>query len=304
MSIKKIADNLVEFGSYPQSLVKDEEIIDALNNMAGELPTTSDKKKWKSYKYYRCGEDENGVQWPHLPFNRDFMWYIDKKYKGVKYRGVYFKQYRACALYSVVDREEDTNQALNGYHKETIYWFRWEPLRWRIRYASKSEWCIVSDIIIDSQLYNANGKYAVFNKCDLGKWLNKTFYNYAFTKKEKEIIAETTIETEKFEGGFDLAKVRVFIPSKEDALDYVSMYKDESDPADPLVKCYATDYSKCQGIASTSDVDQYSWWTRSIQMREYDDAFMYVYNGLFPDDGECIDFSDVGVVPELVIRIS
>ena len=136
------------FGSYPQTLVMDDALIGVLTSEAGALPTSENSQAWTSYNYYIEGSDEES-----------FMWYIDLSYDGKKYRGVYFTDYRPWNTMTVSDDSNDrTYQDDNGYYKSTdtqtnIYWFKYEPIKWRILSEENDEALILCDMIIDSQDY-------------------------------------------------------------------------------------------------------------------------------------------------------
>ena len=71
--------DLIEYGSYPQSQVKDSALISALDKV---------NKNWVSYGYY-SGNGEHGSMG-----QGNWMKYADFKYNGSKYRAVTFSQYR------------------------------------------------------------------------------------------------------------------------------------------------------------------------------------------------------------------
>ena len=77
----KVGD-IIQFGSYPQSEVKDETLIAELNALA------PDWDDWTSYGYY-SGTGGYGTM-----VQGDWMRYVDIKHDGERYRGVKFTQYR------------------------------------------------------------------------------------------------------------------------------------------------------------------------------------------------------------------
>lgn len=76
---------IMQFGSYPQSEVKDSALISVLNNTAGQLPTRLNHANWTDYGYYVSSEIAS------------YMWYIDLVIDNQAYRGVYSKSYRPIA---------------------------------------------------------------------------------------------------------------------------------------------------------------------------------------------------------------
>lgn len=194
--------DLVSFGSYPQTEVTDSATITALNNKAPSWDS------WTSYGYY-TGTGSYGTM-----TQGDWMRYTDVTYNGSKYRGVMFTQYRpyyTCAVSS------NTYQDDNGYSTNTVYWFKFEPIDWRV--LDPSTGLVMCETIIDSQPYSntiyynrgvSNSQYAYFNDASytnyasdyetssIRQWLNNDFYNTAFTDSEKNEINTTTLNNDGY----------------------------------------------------------------------------------------------------------
>ena len=79
------------------------------------------------------------------------------------------------------------------YHKTEKDYFKYEPIKWRILQSENGEAFLLSDVILDKQLYNENDKYVTWEKSSLRAWLNKKFINTAFSDEEKEKINITEI---------------------------------------------------------------------------------------------------------------
>lgn len=73
----------VTFGSYPQTLVKDETLSAKLTKCAVSAPTLNDGGSgWISFGFYSKGTVRN------------YAWYKDIEIDGTRYRGIYFNEYR------------------------------------------------------------------------------------------------------------------------------------------------------------------------------------------------------------------
>ena len=185
--------DIIEYGTYPQSLVMDEALISALSKIPGE---------WKTYKYYTRGYREGDLY--YAPKISQSMQYIDVVRKNVKYRGVKINDYRPFSDVSI-DDETCWTQNLNGYTAGNIYWFRYEPLRWRV--LDPAEGLVVCDTIIDSQpfvqfadyyaefgypytgeygLGTAGGGYMTAYYESISVWLNEAFSGTAFSEEQKQ----------------------------------------------------------------------------------------------------------------------
>lgn len=190
---KKITDynvgDTIEFGWYPQSRVTDSSLISQLNAAAG------DNKSWTSYGYY----SNNAAS--------DYMRYIDVILGSNKYRGVIFDSYRPWDTGTPSSTStSNTNQYNNGYSTGTAYWFKYEPIKWRV--LNTATGMVMSETILDSQAYNnyllysgekyygdAYKTYYANNYAEssIRKWLNNDFYNTAFSNYEKTMLKTVTI---------------------------------------------------------------------------------------------------------------
>ena len=190
-------DDYIYFGYWPQTLERDENVIAKLNEMAGTPPLPRDK--------------ENPYNWESHE-GTTYMWQKIVIYNGTKYLGVQMNDYRASGVYSLRRDIMD-----NGYFTTEVYWFKYEPIKWRILTTSKNSAYIMSDIALDSfsiqpNRYQGfyNEKYGVFKTdqngnmdgtyannweyCFLRQWLNETFYKEVFNDLQKEIIQTTHLD--------------------------------------------------------------------------------------------------------------
>lgn len=246
----KIGD-IIEFGSYPQTEVKDTATINALNALAPAWD------KWTSYGYYSGDGNIGSMK------QGDWMRYTDVVYNGVKYRGVKFTQYRpdnTCQFFSSTHTYQDDN----GYIENFVYWFKFEPLSWRI--LDPYNGLIMCENIIDSQPYNNTvyhnnigyyndpiyKSYANDYKTSfIRKWLNDDFYNAAFTDKNKQEIKNTTLNNaappgyEEFDSSETMDKI--FILSYNDVFNTEYGFSLTSN-ADITRTAQGSDYAKSQGL--------------------------------------------------------
>ena len=180
----------IYFGYWPQTCEKDETVIAKLNEMAGKPPLPRDK--------------ENPYNWESHE-GTTYMWQKIVIYNGTKYLGVQMNDYRASGVYSL-----RSYIMKNGYFTLEVYWFKYEPIKWKILTTSGNSAFIMSDIALDSfsmqpdrKEENRDGLYASYNNSTgvpdgtyannweysfIRGWLNKTFYNEVFNNLQKEII--------------------------------------------------------------------------------------------------------------------
>ena len=192
----------IYFGYWPQTLERDENVIAKLNEVAGTIP---------EYTIYTVLEKPEN--WSYYENSKD-IWYIDVIYSGTKYRGFYMKEFRPAVYgslgYSIISD--------NHYTNHQVYWFKVEPIKWRILTTSGNSAYIMSDIALDAFWLEPNrgeagfynGEYGIFRKdqngnmdgtyannweyCFLRQWLNETFYNEVFNDLQKKIIQTTRLD--------------------------------------------------------------------------------------------------------------
>ena len=297
--------DIIKFGSYPQSKVTDEAIIDGLN---------SQSLSWKSYNYYSgTGDYRDGKM-----VSSDYMQYADIKIDGAKYRAVKFTQYRPyCTGY--ISSSSGSQQDNNGYTIGDTFYFKYEPLKWRVLDASTG--FIVCDSAIDSQPYNNYVLYADdeywgdSNKKDfasnwenssLRAWLNNEFYNTAFTEIQQNKIQQLTRKNKnKFDSKFDGSSTsdKITLLSYEDILNTKYGFESSINKSDAARKRSSSDYAKCQGINVISNDDN-PWLLRTPSYSGYA-ACLGSVGYEYITYGHCsVGNTDFGIVPALNLSIS
>lgn len=278
----------VEFGSYPQT--------DVTSELGSELtkaaPSTDD---WISYNYYYDGEKS------------DYMKYYDLTYNGSRYRGVYFTKYRPCFWYTT----DSSFHSSNGYNTKEVYWFRYDPLKWRI--LDPSTGYMICEDIIDSQAFN--NEYYTNGTCDfygytayyndktytnyannweystIRTWLNESFFVTAFSASERSQIPCTKLSTPSFSpsySDYDVGETGdyVFLPSYQDMINSSYGFSSKRSDYDMNRRAHSSDYAKSQGVyVNTSYEDKYGKYTSYYRLRSAGD-----------DSRSTTDVSDYGDV--------
>ena len=186
----------IYFGHWPQTCERDENVVAKLNEMAGTPPLPRDNANpynWESHE------------------GTTYMWQKIVIYNGTKYLGVQMNEYRASGIDALYDEITD-----NGYYRLNVYWFKYEPIKWRILTTSGNSAFIMSDIALDFFSMQPNrkseirdGLFASYNNSAgvpdgtyannweysfIRSWLNGTFYNEVFNDLQKEIIKTTRLD--------------------------------------------------------------------------------------------------------------
>ncbi len=252
------AGGIIEYGSYPQT-----DVTAGMGAVLGEQ-----EGEWISYNYYIGTGEPDGQMKPD-----DFMRYKDVVYEGVKYRGVRFLLSRPDTAIGKT-QTYGSNQDENGYIFGNTYWFRYDPIKWRVLDPDKG--LLLSDIILDSQPLNnyiiwndvnGNGEkdkdeyfgdadctyYACnYNESSIRKWLNNDFYNAAFSESQKSCILPTendhnAIYEDYSQYSTESTVDNVFLLSYRDTRNEDYGFTD-SNISDSTRYCTGTDYAKSQGL--------------------------------------------------------
>ena len=250
--------DIVEFGSYPQSRVTDSSLVSALDGVS---------KTWVSYGYYSCDGSSSDTM-----VQGDWMKYADFTYNGTKYRAVTFSQYRpswTCKPSSAGWSFQDDN----GYTPNNIYYFKYEPLEWRV--LDPSTGLVLCESIIDSQAYSNtiyrygtdpyyNDQSAYWNDAEhthyandyatssIRAWLNDDFYNTAFSSSQKASILTSELENKAYSisySEYDSASTidKVFLLSYSEAQNTSYGFTNNTYSTD-IRGSMGTDYAKAQGL--------------------------------------------------------
>lgn len=240
--------DIITFGSYPQSQVTDEETLEQLD---------AAEKNWQSYGYYSgTGEQHDGQMQPG-----DWMRYADIILDGAKYRAVTFDTYRPIHTdYQTSSSPGCTCQYSNGYLCGNIYYFRYEPLQWRVLDPEKG--LVLCESIIDSQPFN-NTSYVAptgvyveywtddngiehefsfsypqcwqdettsvylsnYEKSSLRQWLINDFYITAFNEEEQNLIKETHLDNSPYQTEDPLADLYMNCADTDDKIFLLSWHE-------------------------------------------------------------------------------
>lgn len=297
----------IYYGTYPQSKVTDSALVSALNGAGGS---------WKSYGYYSgTGGDNDGQMTPS-----NYMRYTDVMYSGTKYRGVIFDSYRPYYT-GYTCSSDNSSQDDNGYTTGNVYWFKYEPIKWRV--IDPSTGLIMCDTAIDSQAYNNYLWYGVgslsssskrygdeahtyyasnYAKSSIRAWLNKDFYNTAFSSDQKSNIVSTTLDNSStYSSAYDAPSTtdKIFLLSYNDSINSNYGFSSSDSDYDTARQLKSTDYAKCQGChQNTSDSYRGNccWWLRS----PYDsDCARAIYSDGYSGYLYFVCSTFIGVVPAL-----
>lgn len=279
--------NIIEFGSYPQSEVTDSAVISAIDNMwyEGEI-------EFVSYDYY-FGFGTSYDEGLETNFTDEYMKYADVTIDGVKYRTVMIDRFRPN--YTHLDNtagNTTTYQDDNGFETSTMYYFKYEPLKWRV--LDPATGLMMCESIIDSQPY-LNQVYfsndwsggCYYNNVDhtiyannyaessIRAWLNADFYNTAFSAEEKTSIKNTAVDNTRigtFGDDYSCQNTtdKVFLLSQNDVTN--TAYGFTNDTYSTTRHAKATAYAKAQNVqveSNASYLGNSMWFLRTPGSSDY-----------------------------------
>ena len=242
----------ITYGSYPQSKVTD-------SNLIAKIEAAGEKYVWCDYNYYAgTGDAYDGNMKPV----DGMMLYKDIPYGGSKYRAVKINQYRPRWT-GYTSSSSNSYQDDNGYYTGNVYYFKYEPLTWRV--LDPSEGYVMCNQIIDSQSYQNfiyyNGSEYYNSKgstnfasdwvtSSLRQWLNNSFYNTAFSVEEKEQIGTSYLENRStYSSVYNSANTydKIYLISHDDATNIAYGFSSLYYFNDMARRLESTDYAKCQG---------------------------------------------------------
>ena len=300
----KVGD-IVEFGSYPQSRVMNSSLVSSLNSVS---------KNWVSYGYYSgtgaCGTMAQG----------DWMKYADFTYNGTKYRAVTFSQYRPYMTdyLSSYSCQED-----NGYTPNNIYYFKYEPLKWRV--LDPSTGLVLCENIIDSQAYSntiyeygtdSYGGTAYWNDAEhthyandyatssIRAWLNDDFYNTAFSSSQRAGILTSQLDNSAYSASHskynsETTYDKVFLLSYSEMRNTAYGFQANNTSSNSARQANGTDYAKCQGLRVYSADGCSDWCLRSAGIYSAYVCCVQPYGDT--DTKNSVDYTGEGIRPAIKI---
>lgn len=236
--------DVVEFGSYPQSLVTDTLLIDKLNNQT---------INWYYYDYYSSGKKSL------------YMQYADVTLGNEKYRAVTFSRYRPTKTDRASERSS-SYQDDNGYLANNVYWFKYEKVKWEV--LDPDTGLVISQNVIDSQPYvnnvyvyqgsaysdNKHTKLAeTYNTSYIREWLNTTFWNTAFSNTEKNLVNSYYISYCLPTQASESINDKVGLLSRYDVSNADYGFKEDYTLPDENRLTKASEYAYCQGLESNDN---------------------------------------------------
>ncbi len=248
----------IQFGTWPQREVESTALKEILTSLVGALPVYGGaSESWVPYSTRGAQLTDSASS-----YLESYMWYQDVEYGGEWYRAVYFTHYAPYKSY-YSSSKENSYQDDNGYYIDTLYFFKHEPILWRILEEKNGKAFLLCEMILDMNLYAKRESFN-YKRSIIREWLNQIFYETAFNDLERELIQLTMVDNSLASTG--MTSNRYICPNTEDyvfLLSYQEVWNEEYGLGSSVArKKYATDYAQCQGL-DCSSAEIGTWWLRS-----------------------------------------
>lgn len=173
-----------------------------------------------------------------------------------------------------------------------------EPIEWMVLEAEEDKVLVISKYALDNMPYNESSADVTWDSCTLRKWLNGTFVDSAFSRKEKASILTVTVKAagnsfkgSKVKAGKD-TQDKVFLLSEDEYKEY---FKTKS-----AAVCEPTVYTRSKYVYM--EKGKCMWWLRVPGETQHFAAFVYP-SGNWWYNGHLVDSLDIGVRPALWINL-
>ena len=195
------------------------------------------------------------------------------------------------------------------------YYFKVEPIRWRILSESDGNAFILCDSIIANHNYHhttssttIDGQKVYANNykySDIRAWLNDEFYNTAFGALQQALIQTTEVDNSGYSTGYPFN--RYACENTSDKV-FLLSYREVITIKYTARQMLTSDFSRATGAYMSTDSSYYygngQWWLRSPYYDYVNNARSVGVSGTAVNYGSDVDFVSRGVVPALNLTLS
>ena len=288
---------------------------EAWNIAHGVIPTLSEDGKTITYGLYpqtNVNDSSLVSALNALAIPESNGWYL---YEGEYYSKVSTSATIGSVLSCVFD---NGTTIISG----TTYWFKCEPITWKILSNTDGEYYILSSVLLDVHCYyNSTSNRTIDGKTvypnnyeysDIRTWLNNDFYNSAFALDNSHIQTTTvdnsasTTETTYNTRACNNTQDKVFLPSYKDYINSSYGFSDSTSSTNTRY-CRTTDWARAKGAyydRRSSSLYNGQYWTRSPTAPSYNNAWYVDDVGNLAITYSFVDYTDNCVRPSLSIKIA
>jgi len=159
---------------------------------------------------------------------------------------------------------------------------------WRVLDLKGGKALVLSERILMKRAYYSENMPVTWEECDLRQYLNREFFDFAFSMEEKGRIAETKLSTHNnswygTKGGND-TKDRVFLLSLEEVVKYFGDSGELVTRPDDLAFIISDQFNTAR-IAQTQEGNTAWWWLRSPGMFWYGCGSNHIWAAIIAGNG-------------------
>ena len=190
------------------------------------------------------------------------------------------------------------------------YYFKVEPIRWRILTEESGKAFLLCDSIIVNHRYDDDSNN--YANSEIRAWLNEEFYNTAFSEMQQELILVTNVDNSAASTGDSSNRYacantsdRVFLLSVEEVTNSAYGFSSDYATYDTARRMQTSDYARAKGAQMSTDSSYYGngwWWLRSPYDSSSSNA-RDVRNSGRADYGNGVNSTSGGYVPALWISL-
>ncbi len=189
------------------------------------------------------------------------------------------------------------------------YYFKVEPIRWRILEEKGGNALVLCDFILDASAFDANpNQYAVSNnypESTIRSWLISTFYTKAFSDAEKKAILKTFVDNGEIKNyNYEDTEDAIFLLSRKEATKGKYNFALNSKKDDDARRIQTSDYARASGAWMNTEKEHYgdgAWWLRTPGQNA--DVYAAVVIGGSCNTDQRVNHNDFGIVPAMRIRL-
>lgn len=145
----------------------------------------------------------------------------------------------------------------DGVVSGTTYYFKVEPIRWRILTEEDGKALLFCDSIIEYRRYDDSSNN--WAESEIRQWLNETFYTVAFDDLQRELIVETMIDNSPASTGYETNQYacpatidNVFLLSYAETVNPEYGFLGDLEPDEAKI-IMTSDYSRSKGATIYTD---------------------------------------------------
>ena len=172
-----------------------------------------------------------------------------------------------------------------------VYYFKVEPISWRVLSSEDNTLTLVCDSVIDRVLFDDDKSVDQYADSDIRAWLNAQFFNVAFSTDQQKIITATELPIDAEKSIED----KVFLLSRDE------VNKTDLFATNDERRLISSDYIRAIGARVDPQTGAGIWWTRTFSSSTPGNALVVFTDGAIYQGG--LDMAYVGVAPALTLDL-